>query len=203
MERGPVADPQPSDAELLAQLAARDAGALTVLYRRYAPLVYSLALRMLGNRQQAEDVVQDVFLKLWRQPQSYDATRGRFVSWLLGVTHHRAIDELRSRKRDHQHQLTEADQSDVAESSLLADLPDSGPELGDLAWLNVQRQAVRAALRALPPEQRRAVELAYFGGYTQSEIATALHQPLGTIKTRIRLGIQKLRALLEAQGITK
>jgi len=198
-----VADPQPSDADLLAWLAAGDPGALTLLYRRYAPVVYSLALRMLGNQQQAEEVVQDVFVKLWRQPQSYDASRGRFINWLLGVTHHRTIDELRSRKRHQLHQVTEAEQAGSEGTPILAELPDQAPDLGEQAWLNVQRQAVRAALLALPPEQREALELAYFGGYTQSEIAAVLHQPLGTIKTRIRLGIQKLRALLEAQGLTK
>jgi RNA polymerase sigma-70 factor (ECF subfamily) len=198
-----VADPQPSDADLLAGLAAGDPDALTLLYRRYAPLVYSLALRILGNQQQAEEVVQDVFVKLWRQPQSYDAARGRFINWLLGVTHHRAIDELRSRKRYQRHQITEAGQAGAENASALADLPDHAPDLGEQAWLNVQRQAVRAALQMLPPEQREALELAYFGGYTQSEIAAALQQPLGTIKTRIRLGIQKLRAYFEAQGITK
>lgn len=198
-----MADPQPSDADLLAGLAAGDPDALTLLYRRYAPLVYSLALRILGNQQQAEEVVQDVFVKLWRQPQSYDAARGRFVNWLLGVTHHRAIDELRSRKRYQRHQITEAGQAGAENAPALADLPDHAPDLGEQAWLNVQRQAVRAALQMLPPEQWEALELAYFGGYTQSEIAAALQQPLGTIKTRIRLGIQKLRAYFEAQGITK
>jgi RNA polymerase sigma-70 factor (ECF subfamily) len=196
-----VLDPQQVDADLHAQLAAGDSDALTALYRRYASLVFSLALRMLGNRQQAEEIVQDVFLKLWRQPQSYDASRGRFVSWLLGVTHNRAIDELRSRRRQQAHQITEADQGDASSASLLADLPDTAPDLSEQAWLSVQSQVIRTALNSLPKEQREALELAYFGGYTQSEIAQRTGQPLGTIKTRIRLGMQKLRVTLEAQGL--
>jgi RNA polymerase sigma-70 factor (ECF subfamily) len=179
------------DAELMARLRERDVGAFEALYNRYGNLVYSVSLRVLGDVEAAEDVVQDVFLRLWRKPQHYDTARGRFVTWLVSVTRNRAIDERRSRgRRQRRESLSEPELEDT--------LP--GNDSDDPATTAVrtdERDAIRQALAGLPREQRLAIELAYFGGYTQLEISEALSQPLGTIKTRIRLGMQKLRAALE------
>ena len=183
--------PDCPDHELVDAIARRDARALEALYERYGDLVYSVTLKVLGDVPAAEDAVQDVFLRLWRHPERFDASRGRFLTWLLTVARNRAIDELRSRGRRHRYEegyahdsegVSAIDYDDPALAALMAD----------------ERLAIRRALADLPPEQRSAIELAYFGGLTQQEIATAQKQPLGTIKTRIRLGMQKLRQALAA-----
>lgn len=173
------------DEELAARLAARDALALTELYQRHSRAVYSLALRMLGDREAADELVQDVFLRVWHHPERYLADRGRFVTWLLSVAHHRAVDMLRRRRV----QRPTAN-GDVAELSADGVAPDDAVADAE------ERRAVRDALATLPEGQRRSLELAYFEGLTQSEIAARLGEPLGTIKTRIRLGMLKLREQL-------
>jgi RNA polymerase sigma-70 factor (ECF subfamily) len=170
-------------------LESRDQRALETLYDRYGDYVYSVCLRMVGDVQLAEDLTQEVFLRLWRRPDLYDVERGRFVTWLLSVARNRGIDERRSRGRRFKH---ESPPSLAAAESLAA----AGSEGEDTAVLSEERVVVQRALAKLPPEQQLAIRLAYFGGYTQQEIAQGLNQPLGTVKTRIRLGMQKLRLLL-------
>lgn len=174
----------------MAGLAAGDLGSLEALYDRYGALVFSVGVRVLLDRQLAEDVTQEVFLRLWRRPWAYNPERGRFVSWLMSVSRNRAIDERRRLTR----------------RAVLEDMnDDSTPELPDVtrfmdplteAVLADQRREVRTALEQLPIAQREVLELAYFAGLTQTEIAARTGDALGTVKTRVRLGMQKLRALL-------
>ncbi len=179
------------DAVLAGLLAARDGRALEELYDRYSRLVFSLALRVLTQRERAEEVVQDVFVKLWREPRLYDPARGPFRPWLLRVAHHRAIDEVRRARHE-----VMPDPADDSESDFWQTLPDSGPLPEESAFAALDREAVLSALEALPAAQREAIELAYFAGLTQSEIAGRTGEPLGTVKTRVRLGIKRLRDLL-------
>lgn len=184
-----------ADDRLVSALEVRDERALETLYDRYGDYVYSVCLRMVGDVQLAEDLSQEVFLRLWRRPELYDVSRGRFLTWLLSVARNRAIDERRSRGRRFRLETPPS----LASEELLEAAPTA--EDRDVAVVSEERVVVQRALATLPPEQRLAIQLAYFGGYTQQEIATGLHQPLGTVKTRIRLGLQKLRMLLvEEQG---
>jgi RNA polymerase sigma-70 factor (ECF subfamily) len=181
------------DEELMDRLANRDLGAFEALYDRYADLVYSVSLRVVADPQVAQDVTQDVFLRVWRRPESFDLSRGKFMTWLLSVARNRSIDERRGHARRLRH---EALPSTTEEEDVIP----STDELDDPALMTVlsdERKAVRAAMIILPPEQRLAIQLAYFGGLTQQEIANQLGQPLGTVKTRIRLGMQKMRGALE------
>ncbi|HEY3080481.1 MAG TPA: sigma-70 family RNA polymerase sigma factor [Chloroflexota bacterium] len=176
------------DEELIGLVALRDERALERLYEKYGRAIYSLVLRMLRDPGRAEEVAQEVFLRVWRRPTSYVAGRGPFATWLLSVAHHRAVDELRARRHD----PLPIDPLDGAG----VDVPDEGEDLDELAWVRERRGTIRHALSALPDAQRAAIELAYFGGLTQREIADRLGQPLGTIKTRMRLAMQKLRGSL-------
>jgi RNA polymerase sigma-70 factor (ECF subfamily) len=182
-----------TDERLVTALEVRDTDALETLYDRYSDYVYSVCLRMVGDVQLAEDLTQEVFLRLWRRPDLYDVSRGRFVTWLLSVARNRGIDERRSRGRRFRY---EAPPSLAAEEMLATAATAEGD---DAAVLSDERVVIQKALATLPPEQRLAIQLAYFGGYTQQEIATGLSQPLGTVKTRIRLGLQKLRSILIEQ----
>jgi RNA polymerase sigma-70 factor (ECF subfamily) len=174
----------------MAGLAAGDLTALESLYDRYGALVFSVGLRVLLDRQLAEDVTQEVFLRLWRRPWAYNPERGRFVSWLMSVTRNRAIDERRRLSR----RAVVEEMHDEA----LPELPDVGRFLDPLseAILADQRREIRSALDQLPIAQREVLELAYFAGLTQTEIAARTGEALGTVKTRVRLGMQKLRSLL-------
>jgi RNA polymerase sigma-70 factor (ECF subfamily) len=184
-----------TDERLVEALEVRDERAVETLYDRYGDYVYSICLRMVGDVQLAEDLSQEVFLRLWRRPDLYDESRGRFITWLLSVARNRAIDERRSRGRRFRHETPPSDGTE----EVLEAAPAS--EERDIAIVSEERVVVQKALATLPPEQRLAIQLAYFGGYTQQEIALGLRQPLGTVKTRIRLGLQKLRQLLiEQQG---
>ena len=178
------------DAALVVALAADEVTALEQLYDRYSALVFSIALRVLHDNALAEDVTQEVFLRLWRQPASFDPQRGRFISWISSVARNRALDELRklTRRRGAEDQTEEA----------VLDLPDDarGEDPQEEAILAEERERVRAALAELPPAQRQVIELAYFSGLTQVEIAERTGDPLGTIKTRVRLGMRKLREAL-------
>jgi RNA polymerase sigma-70 factor (ECF subfamily) len=176
------------DEELVGRLLEKDERALERLYDRYGRATYSLVLKMLRDPSRAEEVSQEVFLKLWRRPESYVAGRGAFATWLLSVAHHRAVDELRARR----HEVFSLGSDDSPPRELI----DDGSDLADGAWVREQRAAVRTALATLPPSQRQAVELAYFAGLTQREISERLGEPLGTVKTRIRLAMQKLRITL-------
>jgi len=181
------------DDELMERLTHRDLAAFEALYDRYGDLVYSVSLRVVGDAYIAEDVTQDVFLRVWRKPEQFDLTRGKFVTWLLSVARNRSIDHQRSAARRLRHEtLPSAEEED--------DILPTGDERDDpavAALLADDRAAVRRALEVLPPEQKLAITLAYFGGLTQQEVATRLGQPLGTVKTRIRLGMQKMRGALQ------
>lgn len=181
------------DDRLVQALESRDERALEALFDRHGDYVYSVCLRMVGDVQLAEDLSQEVFMRLWRRPDLYDASRGRFLTWLLSVARNRAIDERRSRGRRFRFESPPS----INSEEMLEVAPTE--EERDVAVASEERVVVQRALAALPPEQRLAIQLAYFGGYTQQEIAEGLHQPLGTIKTRIRLGLQKLRTLLTEQ----
>ena len=184
--------PDLSDEELMARLAYRDIEAFETLYERYGTLVYSTALRVMGDTQLAEDIAQETFLRLWRTPELYVPERGRFGTWLLSATRNRAIDYVRQRGRRWKREVTTEGPQKEPAATRMAD-----PAF--IAQLSDVRRRVREALQTLPAEQRRAIELAYYGGYTQQEIGSLLKQPLGTIKTRIRLGMQKLRVALAAE----
>ncbi|MEO8287183.1 MAG: sigma-70 family RNA polymerase sigma factor [Chloroflexota bacterium] len=184
-----------ADDQLVAHVAEGDASALEALYDRYVRQCFGLALRMVGDPALSEEVVQEVFLKVWTRPGSYSNTKGKFVSWLLSLIHHRCIDELRRRSR------TEVALEDPDTGSVLDTAHDPDPEPADQVWVMEQQRAVRAALEKIPPNQRQVLELAYYRGLSHSEIAANLGQPLGTVKTRIRLGMQSLRQLLEPQGL--
>lgn len=182
-----------ADERLVEALEVRDERALETLYDRHGDYVYSVCLRMVGDVQLAEDLSQEVFLRLWRRPDLFDVSRGRFLTWLLSVARNRAIDERRSRGRRFRFETPPS----VNAEEMLELAPTD--ESRDVAVVSEERVVVQKALATLPPEQRLAIQLAYFGGYTQQEIAQGLHQPLGTVKTRIRLGLQKLRTLLIEQ----
>jgi RNA polymerase sigma-70 factor, ECF subfamily len=186
------ADPgeQATGAAAVARAAAGDEAALGVLYDTHARAMYSLALRILGDESDAEEVTQDVFAQAWRQAGRYDASRGTVAAWLLNMTRTRAIDRLRARRARPDSSAARA--AEELSPALTAPYVDPGDALG------VARDAerVRAALQQLPLLQRLAIELAYFEGLTQTEIAERLEQPLGTVKTRIRLGLSKLRESL-------
>src|SRR5438105_7986374 len=184
------------EATLVASVASGDANALEQLYARHSRGVYSLALRLLNDGPAAEEVVQETFLKLWRHPSAYQPTRGRLLPWLLGVGHHQAVDVLRRRQLEQRHRVPPSPQGN---SDTLVDMVDNlgltssdgDPQLRAGAF--EQRAAVSRALASLPIEQRVPLQLAYYRGMTQFEVATLLDLPLGTVKTRMRLGLQQLR----------
>jgi len=187
-ERLPSPTEQPAqDEHALRRLADGDADAIAELYDRHARRVYSLALRILGDAPDAEDVVQEVFVQAWRQASRYSAARGVVAAWLQTLARSRAIDRLRARRAQ-----TDAAGGESAPSEAV----DSGPPI-DWQFVSAeQTRLVRAALERLPILQRVAIELAYFEGLTHVEIAARLEQPLGTVKTRIRSGLMKLREAL-------
>jgi RNA polymerase sigma-70 factor (ECF subfamily) len=178
------------DEALMLAIAAHDEHAFAVLYDRYIDLVYSASYRVLADAGLAEDTAQDVFVRLWNRPETFIAERGRFMSWLMSVTRNRAVDELRARGRRRKREGSSLGEPDEAAEPLFSADP-IDPQ--GSAELHEDQMTVRRALMALPGDQRMALELAYFGGFTHPEIAARLHEPLGTVKTSIRLGMQKLR----------
>lgn len=174
----------------MAQVAAGDGAALGMLYDRYSTSVYSLALRILSDRQLAEELVQETFLRVWRQAASYQAMRGALAAWILGIARNLAIDELRRRGARPQVAPGDAD-----ERLALVESDEDDPS--DQVYTRIRHDVVAGALDQLPGAQREVLELAYFGGLSQSEIAGRLGEPLGTVKTRMRLGLQKLKSILE------
>ena len=189
-----------TDPELMQRVLAGDADALQMLYDRHFRRGFALAYRMLTDAAGAEDCVQDMFLKLWQQPALFDPARGAFTSWLMSSIHHRAANQLRARSRVTSLSAAAPD-DDASLTARWADPPDPAPSVEDQVWTDEQRRKVRAALGHLAPAQREALELAYYGGLSQSEVAARLGQPLGTIKTRMRTGLLKLRALLAESGV--
>jgi RNA polymerase sigma-70 factor (ECF subfamily) len=180
---------QESDILLLKAIAARDEAALAELYDRYDRILFGLLMRILNNREEAEDVLQEVFLQVWRNASDFDESRGRPFTWLVTLARSRGIDRLRtlaSRER-----VAEAGAREVTE-----EISDAATD----AFKSEQRGLVSNALATLPDEQIRPIMLAYFDGLTQSEIARHLGAPLGTVKTRMRMGMIRLRELLAGQG---
>lgn len=190
LDLSPIADDQ-----LVLRIAAGEAAALEALYDRYVRQCFGLALRIVSEPALAEEVVQEVFLKLWTSPNSYSAQKGAFVSWLLSLVHHRCVDQLRKRSR------TEVALDNDEPTSILNTAADPQPDPGEQVWVMEQQRVVRQALTQIPENQRLVLELAYFGGMSQSQIAEKLSQPLGTVKTRMRMGLQNLRALLESHKL--
>jgi RNA polymerase sigma-70 factor (ECF subfamily) len=176
-----------ADEELMQLVAGGDADAFEVVLERHADAAFSLAYRMCGKRSLAEDVAQESFLALWRSGARYDRARGSVRTWTLGIVHNRAIDALR---RSSVHDRRRANDEGL-EATLEA------PERTDTQAIgNAVSDEVRVALGELPTEQRRVIELAYFGGFTHTEIASMLNTPIGTVKGRMRLGLEKLRGHL-------
>ena len=187
----PAATPV-GDSDLVTHAAAGDERAVAELYDRYGQVLYAVAYRIVGQRADAEEVVLDAFAQAWREATRFDTARGSVAGWLTTIARSRALDLVRARSR-----------RDRITAMAAAERPDSSPAMG--GWrvdpstavdLAERRRQVQLALEALSPPQRRAIELAYFEGLSQSEIAELLQEPLGTIKTRVRLGMQKLREAL-------
>lgn len=169
-----------------------DAGAFGALYDRHSRAAFSLAYRMMGERQSAEDLVQEVFLKVWRLAGRYRVERGSVRTWILSIVHNRGIDQLRStasRRRTQDRVEVAADKSQPSDAF-------------SEAWRNSQREQVREALQTLPAEQLKILELAYFSGYTHMEISELLDLPLGTVKGRMRLGLKKIKDYFDARDVT-
>lgn len=187
-----------SDAELVANVVRGDECSLQALYRRYARPIYAMVLRMLGDEQTTEEAVQDVFVRLWRGAARFDAKRARVPTWLLGMAHNLAVDELRRRRaRPFLAESPDGETHRVAHELRASD-PASDPErAAESSDIGV---TIRNALAALPGEQRAAIELAYFSGLSQREIAAATGVPLGTIKSRIRWGMLTLQKMLDERG---
>jgi len=180
-----------ADEDLISLAASGDAQAFATLYDRHARSAYSLAYRMMGEKQAAEDLLQDAFLKVWRSAEGYRAERGSVRTWILSIAHNRAIDQLRSmasRRRTQQKVEAEAPRSQPSEAF-------------SETWRNSQGEQVREALGTLPAEQLKVLELAYFSGYTHLEISELLGVPLGTVKGRMRLGLKKIREHFDSRDV--
>ncbi len=184
-----------SDADLVELTAGGNPGALGVLYDRYSGAVFAFAFRILGDSAVAEELLQEVFFRFWKQARAYSEQRGSFITWLLSITHNMAIDELRRRGRRPQR----ADAEDPV--LLLANVRDKDPSVEDRALMTALRDQIGEAMQSLPVAQRDTIVMAYFEGLTQREIAEELQEPLGTIKTRMRLGMRKLRETLEKNEV--
>jgi RNA polymerase sigma-70 factor, ECF subfamily len=180
-----------ADEDLIALVGSSDAEAFATLYDRHGRAAYSLSYRMMGEKQAAEDLVQDAFLKVWRGARSYRTERGSVRTWILSIVHNRGIDQLRSlasRRR--------------TQNKVEASAPTSQPsEAFAQTWRNSQREQVREALGTLPPEQLKILELAYFSSYTHVEISELLDLPLGTVKGRMRLGLKKIRDYFDSRDV--
>lgn len=189
MNRGAESPDAAPDSKLVQRLLRRDVSAFEDLYDRHSRLVYALVLRILGQASTAEEVVQDVFLQLWRNASRYDAARGPFAPWLLTLARNRALDHLRLKS---ERQRRREDQTE--------ELPpvSAAPEYEKHLDEKRRAERVRSLMASLSPRQRRAIELAYFEGLSHSEIAAALQEPLGTVKSWIRNGLLRLKEGLQA-----
>lgn len=176
------------DRALVARVSEGDGPAIEALYRRYGRPCYGLARRILTDDQFAQDVVQEVFLTVWRDASKFDTARGSFSSWLLTMTHHKAVDAVRREENLRKRR---------AAPDALEGLESDAPKVEDEVWSLLRRSRVREAMQTLPAPQREALTLAYFGGYTQREIAGLTTTPLGTVKTRMLAGMRRLRDALE------
>jgi RNA polymerase sigma-70 factor (ECF subfamily) len=177
------------DAALIALIAEAHAEALDVIYNRYNRLVFSVAFAIVGERSVAEEVTLDVFMRVWRGAKTYRHERAKVGTWLVAIARNHSIDVLRRRRNK-----LDSKSLDLNDVSLLRETDTPDPQ--ESAEMALQREEIRNALQRLPEDQRQVIILAYFKGYTQRQIADLLAQPLGTIKTRVRLAMQKLRLLL-------
>lgn len=178
------------DHQLMHRVAMVEKEALEALYDRYASSVYSLAMFMLKQEALAQEATQDIFLNIWLKASTYKPDRGEPRAWIMSVAHHKIIDSIRSRRRT----ITVTDPTLYESLDLL---PSGQISTEEAVERNLERERILKALSTLPPTQRQVIMLAYFEGYSQSEMAKILQQPLGTVKTRVRLGMQKLRVTLE------
>ena len=177
-----------ADRALVARVTEGDGGALEALYARYGRACFGLARRILGDEQFAQDVVQEVFLAVWRDASRFDASRGGFSTWLLSMTHHKAVDSVRREETLRKRRTT---------SEALETRETDAPRVEDQVWSLLRRERVREVLQTLPVVQREALTLAYFGGYTQREIAGLTSTPLGTVKTRMLAGMRRMKDSLD------
>jgi RNA polymerase sigma-70 factor (ECF subfamily) len=185
-----AAEPLADALALVQGISAQDRDSFSRFYDRYSPLVYSLALRMLRAPSDAEDLLQEVFMQIWRQAASYSPERGTPEAWIINIARSRAIDKLRSMRRREKSFVLTDDPS----------LSESNENVESNAVESEAKLTMNSALANLPEAQRRVLELAYFGGLSQTEIAERLKEPLGTVKTRMRAGIQRLRNILGTQA---
>jgi RNA polymerase sigma-70 factor (ECF subfamily) len=181
-----------ADEELMQLVRENDSAAFAVVYERHATAAFSLAFRMCGKRTLAEDIVQEAFLSLWRSGARYDGTRGSLRTWVLGIVHNRAIDALRRGVIQDRGRISDEGIEEQLEANERTEY-----EVGR----RDEAREIRAALVGLPPDQSRVIELAYYGGFSHSEIATMLDTPVGTIKGRMRLGLQKMRSQLSSEQV--
>jgi RNA polymerase sigma factor (sigma-70 family) len=186
-----------SDDELHAGVVARDDASLAEIYDRYGAAVFSVAVRVVGDRDHAQDVAQEVFLALWRAPQNYVKERGSLGTWLMSASHHRAVDVVR-REEAVRRRVERAGR----EAAIVERESEQTEPVHESAWLNWQSRAVRTALDALSAPQREALLLAYYGGLTQQEVSERTQVPLGTIKTRTRAALAKMREVLDGSAVT-
>jgi len=184
-------DASTSDEALVGAVISRRPEAIDILFARYGRPAFALARRIIGEDGFAEDVVQDVFLTLWRDPARFDRSRGGFASWLLSVTHHKAVDAVRREEALRRRRSQAAD-----DAAALLDESEHAPGVEDEVWSQLRRERVRGALKNLPDAQREALGLAYYGGYTQREVAALTGAPLGTVKTRMLMGMRRLAEAL-------
>ncbi|MBO0780376.1 MAG: sigma-70 family RNA polymerase sigma factor [Ktedonobacteraceae bacterium] len=179
-----------SDEALIAAIANKTVWAMELLYQRYHRMLYAFVYHIVANQQVAEDLLQDAFFSVWQKAATYSPLSGEVRSWLISIVHHRAIDYLRGLQRRAAFTQVPLEQIDLTEGT-------ATPDVWDEAWQSIQRDLVREALMHLPREQRMVIELAYFRGWTHSEIAEGCRLPLGTVKARMRLGLLHLKRLLE------
>jgi len=183
-----------SDEALIQAIAEGAVWAMEPLYQRYSRIFYSLAYRMLADHQVAEDILQEVFVSVWRRATSYSPRSGAARIWLVSIAHHRTIDYLRAVRRRSTMKQATWEEVELDERTAF-------PDVWDEAWRSVQGTQVRTALKRIPTEQRVVIELAYFSGWTHAEIAEGCQIPLGTVKARMRLGLSHLKRILEEMGI--
>jgi len=183
-----------SDEALLNAIANGAVWAMESLYQRYSRILYSLAYRLVADHQVAEDLLQDAFLAIWRRSTSYSPQTGAARSWLISILHHRAIDHLRRVRRRSTLQEAPLEELELDEATAF-------PDVWEDVWRSVKSSQVRAALMKIPAEQRLVIELAYFQGWTHTEIAEGVQIPLGTVKARLRLGLIHLKHVLEQVGM--
>ncbi len=175
-----------ADAEIVARLRRGDRSAVDDLYERFRRPAFALARRVLADDVLAEDVLQDAFLSVWRDPGAYDGSRGTFASWFLAMVHHKAVDAVRREESQRRRQAR-------AEDEVVLSAPMATADVEDDAWSRLVAEQVRSALGSLPDAQREALTLAYYGGYTQREVAALTRAPLGTVKTRMLAGMRRLK----------